>query len=284
MKNETPQEFEVNVYAQDGSTSYDIKEIWEYRDLITLWIKRDWTANYKQSILGPTWALIQIIASSGVYSVIFGNLAGLAPNGVPVFIFYMSGQLIWNFFATALTDINHTFIYNIGIMSKIYFPRIILPIYYVFSSFIQFLIKSTIFLIIYIVYIVFGANISLQPTVLLLPLLVLYVGVLALGSGMLLSSYTTKFRDVSMFLNYIISLWMYCTPIIYDVAIIPEKLINLYMLNPMTSAVMIMRHAFLGGSLPELKYVVLAVVINAALFVFGIRRFRKTEKVFLDTI
>ena len=276
--------FETNIYANQENRFFDFKQIWQYRDLVVLWIKKEFTADYKQSILGPAWSIIQPIISTLIYTIVFGGIARLSPNGIPMFLFFMTGQILWTFFSTTFFRIATTYLDNIYIISKVYFPRAILSIVAIISKFITFIIHFILFMIFYIV--IYGNDFMnhIQKSVWLLPLLLIHLALLALAVGLILASLTSKYKDLYYLENYIVTLWMYLSPVVYDVSLVPEKFYSLYMLNPIAPIIMIMRNAFLNEPIGDLKYYFISILTTIVLLVVGINLFKKVEKTFIDTI
>ena len=284
MRNKNEGQYDINITADRKLFSLDFKEIWKYRDLIKLWIRRDWIANYKQTILGPMWAIVNPIASTIIYTFVFGRVAGLSPSGIPMFLFYMSGQMLWNYFSNCLNGTTNTFLNHSYIMSKVYFPRIIMPIVTILSNLISFLIQFGLFVVFYLIFMASGNALTPQWTILLLPLIVFHLGLLALGAGIILSALTTKYRDLYMLVGYGVTLWMYLTPILYDISFIPEKYYYFYMFNPVTPIILLMRHAFFGEALPNMIYYLVSIISTTLILWIGIKVFSKVERTFVDTI
>lgn len=263
---------------------FDFREIWHYRDLILLFVRRTFVAQYKQTILGPAWAVIQPLFTTVIFTVVFGNLAGLAPQGVPTFVFFMSGSVLWNYFSGCLTGTSTTFTANAAILGKVYFPRLVMPISTVISNMISFAIQFCFFLVFFVYYLVIGNSIHPNGLVLLTPLLLLHLAMLSLGVGIIISALTTKYRDLVMLISFGVQLWMYATPIAYDMAIIPEKYLSLYMLNPATPIINIFRYAYLGVGQPYWGHYGVSIIVTAVVLMLGIILFNRVEKTFMDTV
>ena len=276
--------FETNIYANQENKFFDIKTIWSYKDLILLWIKKELTANYKQTILGPAWSIIQPIISTLVYTIVFGGIAKLSPSGIPMFLFFMVAQIFWTFFSTTFFRISTTYIDHIYIISKIYFPRVILSIVAILSKFITLIIHFVLFMIFYIVIYGFDFINHIQKTILLLPLLTIHLALLALAVGLILACLTSKYKDLYFLENYIVTLWMYISPIVYDASLVSKKYYDLYMLNPIAPIISIIRNAFFNETLIDFKYYFISILTTIVLLVIGIRYFKKVEKTFIDTI
>ena len=277
------QKFSTVIVPKTRLLDFHLKELVRYRDLIFLFVKRSFVARYKQTVLGPAWAVIQPLLTTVVFTVVFGKLAGLAPGGVPSFLFFMSGNIAWGYFSGCLTATANTFTGNAGIFGKVYFPRLVMPISTVFSQLIGFGIQFAMFLVFLVIYWIRG---MVQPTlyVLMLPLLLLQMAMLSLGVGVIISSLTTKYRDLVMLVGFGVQLWMYGTPVAYDIGIVPAKYMGLYMLNPMTPVINNFRLAFLGLGSFDLPHYLLSWAMTLAVLVIGIVLFNRVEKTFMDTV
>ena len=277
------QKFSTVIVPKTRLLDFHLKELVRYRDLIFLFVKRSFVARYKQTVLGPAWAVIQPLLTTVVFTVVFGKLAGLAPGGVPSFLFFMSGNIAWGYFSGCLTATANTFTGNAGIFGKVYFPRLVMPISTVFSQLIGFGIQFAMFLVFLVIYWIRG---TVQPTlyVLMLPLLLLQMAMLSLGVGVIISSLTTKYRDLVMLVGFGVQLWMYGTPVAYDIGIVPAKYMGLYMLNPMTPVINNFRLAFLGLGSFDLPHYLLSWAMTLAVLVIGIVLFNRVEKTFMDTV
>lgn len=277
------------VVDSDGKIKVDVKEIVKSKDLILLWVKRDFVSRYKQTILGPAWAIIQPFFTTVVYSVFFGNIAGLGAQGVPNFIFYLCGTIVWSVFSGSLTHNSNTFITNKHIFSKVYFPRLVMPISTAISQFINFAIQFTFMLAFLVYYSATGAGVHPNLYVLLLPVLLIQLAALGMGIGIIVSSLTTKYKDLQMVVGFGVSLWSYCSPVAYDMfsrtQLMPgSALYNIYMLNPVTPIINIFRYAFLGIGEIDWFYYALSWIVTIIVVVLAVRVFAKVEKTFLDTI
>lgn len=277
------QKFSTVIVPKNGWFDVHLKDVMRYRDLIFLFVKRNFISQYKQTILGPAWALIQPLLTTVVFTIIFGNLAGLAAAGVPSFLFFMSGNIAWQYFSSCLTSTANTFTGNAGVFGKVYFPRLVSPISTVLTNLISFGIQFFMFIIFFVVYWVRGV---IQPTwyALLLPLLLLHMAMLSLGVGIIISSLTTKYRDLKMLVSFGVSLWMYGTPVAYDIAIIPEKYLSLYLLNPMTPIINTFRTAFFGLGSFDLPHYLVSWAITLVVLFLGFILFNRVEKTFMDTV
>lgn len=279
----TEEKFDTVITVRTGWFDIDLREVWKYRDLILLFVRRNFVALYKQTILGPAWAVIQPLLTTVFFTVIFGNLAGLAAKGTPSFLFYMSGTIAWGYFAGCLTQTAATFTGNAAIMGKVYFPRLVMPISAVLTGLISFSIQACMFLLFYAYYLCIG---TVQPTwyILLIPVLILQMAMLSLGCGIIISALTTKYRDLVFVISFGLQLWMYGTPVAYDIKIIPAKYLTWYMLNPMTPVINAFRHAFLGLGVFDWTYYAVSWGITLVVLSLGVILFSRVEKTFMDTI
>lgn len=264
----------------------DLGEIWRYRDLIQLFVKRDIIVQYKQTILGPLWYIIQPILTVIMNMVVFGGIAKMSTDGVPQALFYMAGNVMWFYFSSCLTSTSSTFIANQGMFGKVYFPRLVVPIATVISNLVRFGVQLALFIVLWIWFFTAGANVSVNVNVIVLfPVLVLMLAGLGLGFGILVSSMTTKYRDLNILFSFIVSLWMYATPIVYPISMVPEgRLRTLIMLNPMTSIIEAFKYATLGQgyfSWGALSYSFAFMII---LLLLGIVIFNKVQRSFMDTV
>ena len=271
----------------------NLKELWKYRDLIFLFVKRDFVSKYKQTVLGPLWAIIQPLFTTLVFTVIFGNLARLTTMDsinqeglvIPSFLFYMCGNICWAYFSGCLNSFGNTFIGNAGILGKVYFPRLVMPISVIFSQLINFIIQFTM-LIIFIAYFIIAGTTDLKITVniIMLPILVLQMGLLGMGFGIIVSALTTKYRDLVMLVGFAVSLWQYATPVAYGLCLIPEEWMGLYKLNPMTMIVTTFRYSLLGSGSMDWAYYGISWLVTVIVLAIGVLLFTRVEKTFMDTI
>lgn len=276
--------YRVEILPKRGLFELNIKEIWDYKDLIFLFVKRTFVSQYKQTVLGPAWAVIQPLLTTLVFTVVFGGLAGLPTDGIPSFLFYMCGTICWNYFSTNLTVTSTTFVSNAAIFGKVYFPRLVLPISTVITNLISFGIQLCTFLIFWMVYMFNGYSIHPNGCALLFPLLLIQMAMLSLGFGIIISALTTKYRDLAMLVSFGVQLWMYATPVAYSSTLIPEKWLGLYMLNPMTPIIETFRYGFLGAGTINLKYSLISWGMTLFILCVGVILFNKVEKTFMDTV
>ncbi len=268
-----------------------IRETFGYRDLIALFVKRDFIANYKQTVLGPAWAIIQPLLTTVVFTIIFGNLAKLTTADikgdyvVPGFLFYMTGNICWSYFSGTLSETSNTFLRNAGIMGKVYYPRLVAPVSAAFSRLISFAIQFAMFILLWVFFLVKGGtDIRVSPMLLLVPVTLLEMMFLSVGCGIIISSVTTKYRDLIMLVSFGLQLWQYASPIAYGLQLIPEKYQFVYMLNPMTPVVLTMRYAFFGFGCFNIAVYLISWVFSLAVFFIGLVMFSRIERTFMDTI
>jgi homopolymeric O-antigen transport system permease protein len=263
---------------------FDLRELWQYRDLIQLFVRRDFVALYKQTVLGPLWFILQPLFTTLVFTVIFGKIAKIPTDGLPQFLFYFAGTVCWSYFAECLNQTSQTFLANAGIFSKVYFPRLAVPLSKVISNIFKFFIQFAMFLIFLFYFYQKGAPVHTNLWVMALPLIVLQMAILGIGCGLIVSALTTKYRDLSLVVTFGVQLWMFATPVVYPLSQIPEKYRIYFALNPMTSVVEGFRAAFLGAGSLSPPYYLLGVLITLAICFVGIVLFNRIEKTFVDTI
>ncbi len=264
--------------------NFNFKEIWQYRDLLLLFVRRDFVAVYKQTILGPLWFFIQPIVSSFVFYVIFTGVASIPTDGMPPYLFYLAGLTAWNYFSSCLTSTSNVFVSNAGIFGKVYFPRLITPLAIVISNLIKFAMQFIVFMLFYVYFLYHGANLHITIYATLFPVLLLLMAGLGLGLGIMVSALTTKYRDFTFLVGFGVQLLMYATPVIYPLSEIPEKYQGLIMLNPMTGVVETFRLAFLGSSTMNWNALLYSIVSMVVILFVGIVLFNRTEKNFMDTV
>ena len=272
------------VSSKNKLFSVNLKEIWKYRDLIILFVKRDITTAYKQTILGPVWIVINPLLSTVVFTVIFGVIAGIPTDGVPQFLFYLSGNILWGFFSSCLNKGSSTFISNSHIFGKVYFPRLCTPIAEMIYHFINYLIQTSVYVALVIFYAVTGTNVHPNLLILLTPVLIFQTALLGMGTGLIISSVTTKYRDLSILVSFGVSLWMYITPVVYPVSQIPDFLRPLMLLNPVAPILEAYRCAFMGCGAFYWVYWLISLAVTAVIVMIGIVVFNKVEKNFIDTV
>lgn len=259
-------------------------ELWQYRDLVMLFVWRDFVAYYKQTILGPLWYLIQPILTTVVFTVIFGNIAQLSTDGLPPFLFYLAGNTVWGYFSACLTSTSNTFVANHTIFGKVYFPRLSVPISIVISNMISFVIRFGVFLAFLAYFVISGVDIRINAWALFLPVLVLIMAGLGLGLGIIISSLTTKYRDLQQLVGFGVQLLMYATPVIYPISSVEGTLRWLLLINPMTPVTELFRYAFLNTSSLEPIYILYSVAFMVIILLVGMLVFNRVESNFMDTV
>jgi lipopolysaccharide transport system permease protein len=281
-----PEENQWDLIIQPQRSLFDLHmgDLWRYRDLVMLFVRRDFVSVYKQTILGPLWYLIQPLLTTLTFTVIFGNIAQLPTDGLPQFLFYMSGTVIWTYFAECLTKTSNTFVQNAHLFGKVYFPRLAVPVSILFSNLITFGIQFAFFLAFMGFFALSGAQIRPNLWILFSPVLVLMMAGLGFGFGIIISSLTTKYRDLRFLVQFGVQLLMYATPVIYPASSIPERFQWAIKLNPMTPIVETFRYAFLGaGSMNSLAWLY-SFGFMAVIVVVGAVMFNRVEATFMDTV
>ena len=290
MDNTSQQQWTTIIKPRTGWFDIDLKELWQYRDLVVMFVKRSFATLYKQTILGPAWILINPLLTTVIFTVVFGNIAGLAESGVPSFLFYMAGNAIWSFFASCITGTANTFVTNAGLFGKVYFPRLTMPISQVVISLINLLIQMVMFLVFWVWFYFFGqayGAVQMNLWVLALPAVLLLVMVMGLGVGIIVSSLTTKYRDLAIVVSFGVQLWMYATPVVYsmsEIAAGSPRLLVLMRLNPMTEPVQVFRYALLGCGEISPAWLLYSAVVALVTLVAGVVLFSRVEKTFMDTV
>ena len=274
-----------------GLFEVNLKELWDYRDLWTLFVKRTITVQYKQTVLGPLWWFIQPVLTVVMYMVVFGGIAGIPTDGVPQPLFYLGGVCMWQYFSTCLTGTSNTFVSNSGIFGKVYFPRLIMPLSTVTSNLVRFAIQLGLFVVVYVYYAFIGQAPSPNWYLLLLPLLVLMLAGLALGFGIIISSLTTKYRDLQILFSFFVQLWMYATPIVYPLSQVAGKkamgmdLQLIMCLNPVTPIIETFKYGALSaGEFIGWGWLAYSFAFMLFVLAFGILIFNKVQKSFMDTV
>ena len=287
------EKWDIVIKPKDKLFSVDFKELWAYRDLCALFVKRNIITKYKQTILGPIWFVIQPALTVIMYMVVFGGIAGIPTDGVPRPLFYLAGTCTWSYFANCLNSTSNTFVANAGIFGKVYFPRLVMPISTVISNLLQLGIQFGFFAIVYVLYTIIDPNCTAHLTwyALLLPLVIFMLAGLALGFGTIFSSLTTKYRDLQVLLSFLVTLWMYATPIVYPLSQTGSKFflgvpVHTFMcLNPVTPVIETFKYGFLGcGEFVGWRWLIYSFVFMCLLLGLGIVVFNKVQKSFMDTV
>ena len=279
------------IKPRNGLFEVNLKEIWDYRDLLTLFVKRTITVQYKQTILGPLWWIIQPALTVIMYMVVFGGIAGIPTDGVPQPLFYLGGVCMWQYFSSCLTSTSNTFVSNAGIFGKVYFPRLIMPLSTVTSNLVRFGIQLLLFVIVYVYYAIIGQAPTPNWYLLLAPLLVVMMAFLALGFGIIISSMTTKYRDLQILFSFMVQLWMYATPIVYPLSRVAGKqkfgfdVADIMCLNPVTPVIETFKYGALGaGEFVGWGWLAYSFVVMIILLALGILIFNRVQKSFMDTV
>lgn len=281
MKND--ENWSIEIRPNSDWFDLNLREIWRYRDLLWLFVKRDIVTVYKQTILGPLWYIIQPIMTTVMFTLVFGKIAKLSTDGIPPVVFYLLGITVWGYFSDCLNRTSNTFVTNQHIFGKVYFPRITVPGSIVISTLLRFCIQFGIFLVIWTYYFTKG-TISVNAVALFLPFVVAIMAVMSLGFGMLFSSMTTKYRDLQFLLNFIVQLWMYVTPVIYPISSIPKEYVRIIELNPISSLIECMRYGFLGKGYFEWTWIAYSASFAIGVFCIGLIVFSRVEKNFMDNV
>ncbi len=261
-----------------------LRDVWHYRDLLWLLVRRDFVSFYKQTILGPLWFFIQPLFTTIIYTFIFGNLAGISTEGIPKPLFYMAGITCWNYFAECLTKTSTVFKDNSNVFGKVYFPRLIMPLSIVLSNLVRFFVQMLLFVIMMIFFALKGASFSINWYALLFPVLVLQMALLGLGLGMIVSALTTKYRDLAFLVTFGVQLLMYATTVVYPLSAAPARYKWLIALNPMTPIIETFRYGFLGEGTFTWMTLGTSALITIFLTIFGVVIFNKVERNFIDTV
>lgn len=272
------------IRSRSGWFDVDVPELWQYRDLIFLFVRRDFVAFYKQTVLGPFWFILQPLLSTVVFTIIFSYIAHIPTDGLPPFLFYMAGTVAWTYFANCMTQTSNTFITNAAIFGKVYFPRLVVPVSIVISNLLTFAIQFMLFLTFLGYFYLNGSSIHPNMWILLVPFLLVQMAALGLGTGVLISSMTTKYRDLTLALAFGVQLWMYATPVVYPLSQIPAKWQWLFSLNPMAAIVETFRYAFLGSGAIQPWMLGISIGMTILILFMGIVMFSHVEKTFMDTI
>jgi len=275
----------IHISAKQKFLRLNLKEVWDYRDLIFLFTKRNFVVSYKQTILGPAWIFLTPLFSSIVQAFVFGGIAGIKTDGVPELLFYLTGNAVWNYFSTCLTGNAGTFTENAYVFGKVYFPRLTTPISNVFSSVIRFFVQMILVMLFMVYYLIQGAVHPNWIGWLMIPVELVHLGLLGMGCGIIVSSLTTKYRDLSVLVGFGVSLWMYITPIVYPMSTLTVPWMRtILLINPVTMPVEIMRWAILGVGSVQFGFYALSWAVTILVAVLGVMIFNKVERTFMDTV
>ena len=276
--------WDIIIKPQTSLLEINLKEIWRYKDLLMMFVKRDIVTFYKQTILGPLWFFIQPLFTTIMFIVVFGGLAGISTNGLPKGLFYLAGILCWNYFSDCLNRTSTTFKENQEIFGKVYFPRIVVPLSIVVANLVRFGIQFLLFIAFYIYYLTRGVSVHPNIGVLFFPLLIIIIAGLSLGFGMIITAMTTKYKDLTFLVQFGVQLWMYATPIIYPLSAAPEKYRWFVVANPMTGVVEAFKYGFLNQQSFEVYHLLYSFIFMIFILLIGALVFNKVEKGFMDTI
>ena len=285
MADLTTNTYHTHISSQSRWYNLNFKEVWQYRDLIVLFTKRTFALTYKQTVLGPVWIFLNPLISSIIYAFVFGGIAGIGTDGVPSLLFYLCSNAIWLFFANCVNKNAQTFTANAGVFGKVYFPRLTIPISNVLASVVQFFVQMILVLGVLAYYVAIDEVHPNWNYCLLIPVVLIHLGLLGLGCGIIISSMTTKYRDLSILVGFGVQLWMYITPIVYPMSQLGSGIMGfILMLNPVTASVELFRYAILGQGALMPGFLALSWAITIAVVVIGVMIFNKVEKTFMDTV
>ena len=277
--------YHTHISAKHRWLELNLKEVWRYRDLILLFTKRNFVVSYKQTILGPAWIFLTPLFSSIVQAFVFGGIAGIETDGVPMLLFYLTGNAIWNYFSTCLTNNANTFTENAYVFGKVYFPRLTTPLSNVLSSIIRFGIQMILVLLFMIYFLIRGEVSPNWAAWLVIPVELIHLGILGMGCGIIISSLTTKYRDLTVLVGFGVSLWMYLTPVVYPLSTLAEGWMKTVLLcNPVTTSAELIRYAVLGKGTLVWGYYGLSWLVTLVVAMLGIMIFNKVERTFMDTV
>ena len=274
------------IRPRSGWFDINLRELWQYRDLTLLFVKRNFTVPSKQTILGPAWIPLTPLITTLIFNVVFGNMAGMPTDGVPGFLFYMAGNTVWTFFANCVNNTANTFVTNSQVFGKVYFPRLTMPVSQVLTSLINFVIQAAMYLAFWLYFYCTGSEVRFTAWALAIPLIMVQVMLLGLGIGIIVSSLTTKYRDLAIAVGFGVQLWMYASPVVYPLSMLDEspRLRVLVQLNPMTAPIEVFRLATLGSGTVSAGGLAYSLVFTLAALAVGVVLFSRIEKTFMDTV
>jgi len=279
--------WDTTITNQSNLLSLELKEVWRYRDLLMMYVKRDIITFYKQTILGPIWFVIQPLFTTIIFMFVFGGLAGISTDGIPQAVFYLGGLVCWNYFQDCLTKCADTFNANQAIFGKVYFPRLVVPLSIVISNLIKMAIQFCLFIAVYLYFFTTGIDFGANATLLLVPILILMLGFLGLGFGMIISSMTTKYRDLRFLITFGVQLWMYATPVIYPLSVMKgtyPQYIWVLVANPLTAILETFKYAFTGVGVFNWIYLVYSFAFTVIVMLLGVIIFNRVQRNFMDVI
>lgn len=278
------EEWTLDIQPQTSLLDLQLGEVWRYRDLLQMFVRRDFVATFKQTLLGPVWFFIQPIFTTIIFTFVFSNIAGISTDGIPPVLFYLAGIIGWNYFSSCLVATSNTFTANANIFGKVYFPRLIIPLSVVVSNLMKFGVQFVLFLLLLGYYYLQDTPVQPNVYVLLVPVLVLIMAIMGLGSGMIVSSMTTKYRDLQFLLAFAVQLAMYASPVIYPLSTLPEKYKYIILANPVSSIIETFRYAFLGQGTFSWVYLGYSTAFTAVVFLVGLIVFNRVQRSFMDTV
>ncbi len=282
---QSEQKWDLIIKAKNNLFHLNLNEVWKYRDLLVLFVRRDFVASFKQTILGPLWHIIQPLLTTIMFLFVFGTVAKIPTDGIPPVLFYMSGITLWNYFSSCLMGTSGTFVANAGIFGKVYFPRLVIPLSTIASNIVKLSIQFGLLIIVFIYYSFHGYSFHFSWSLLLIPVLVIMMALMGLGLGIIFSSLTTKYRDFSVLLGFGMQLLMYATPIVYPLSFIRGKSFQwLLDINPLTSIIEMFRYAFFGIGIFTIASVLYSTIFMVIAVAVGIILFNKVERTFIDTV
>ena len=280
-------EWDIVIERKSNLFNLDFKEVWRYKDLLLMYVKRDIVTLYKQTILGPLWFIIQPVLTTIMFMFVFGGIAGISTDGVPQAVFYLAGLVCWNYFSDCLTKCSDTFNANQSIFGKVYFPRLIVPLSITVSNLIKMAIQFVLFLAVFLYYYFTLDNLHVNIAILLLPLLVVMLGCLGLGFGLIITSMTTKYRDLRFLISFGVQLWMYITPVIYPLSVMKNNFPHymwVIVANPLTAILETFKYGFTGVGVFEWSYLAYSSIFTVVILFIGIIVFNRVQKNFMDVI
>lgn len=284
----TEKEYQENwtnvIESKNNLFSLNLKEVWHYKDLVYMLVRRDFVTSFKQTILGPLWFFINPIFTTIMYVIVFGNIANISTDGAPQIPFYLSGVILWNYFSSCLNSTSNVFRGNATIFGKVYFPRLVMPLAIVTSNLMQFGVQFCLFIVFLLYYLIVDKNVHPSAWILITPILIVLMAGFAMGTGMIFSAMTTKYKDLSMLLSFGVSLYMYVTPVVYPVSAIPEKYRWIADLNPLTGIFECFKYAYLGVGDFNIGMLTYSVAFIFIILLTGTLIFNKVEKSFMDTV
>lgn len=278
------EEYTTHIKAKTGWFDINLKELYRYRDLIFLFVKRNYATRYKQTILGPIWLILNPLLTVSLYAFVFGDIAGLSTDGTPQFAFYLCSNAMWTYFATCISQTAGTFTANAAIMGKVYFPRLVMPISSVVTGILDLFIQVMMLAVVILCYMISGVKFEIGPALLLMPVLVIQVALLGLGCGIIIAALTTKYRDLTVLVSFGVQLWMYASPVVYTTSTVPDKYHGIYMLNPMAPIISIWRYSILGTGEQPGVYWWVSWAATLGILAVGVVLFNRVEKTFMDTV